>query len=83
MSDLKERVEKLEENFQDLSAKKNRLDGQYQTIMDQLKELGCPSLEEAQKAIEEIQSDLAKEKKDLLVKIEELETCLEIKGDSE
>lgn len=81
MSDLKERVDALEKSFQDLNAKKSRLDGQYETIMDQLKELGCSNLEEAQKTIGVIQSDLVKEKEDLLVKIEGLETRLGVKGD--
>ncbi len=81
MSNLKERVDALEKSFQDFNTKKSRLDGQYETIMDQLKELGCSSLEEAQKTIGVIQSDIEKERKDLLVKIEGLETRLGVKGD--
>jgi len=81
MSDLKSRVDALEKSFQELNTKKSRLDGQYETIMDQLKELGCSDLEEAQKTIGGIQSDIEKEKADLLVKIEGLETRLGVKGD--
>lgn len=76
MSDLKSRVDALEKSFQELNTKKSRLDGQYETILDQLKELGCSNLEEAQKTIEVIQSNIEKERKDLLTKIEGLEARL-------
>ncbi|MFW9899669.1 MAG: hypothetical protein ACFFDY_00095 [Candidatus Thorarchaeota archaeon] len=81
MNNLKERIEKLEKIFIELNTKKSRLDGQYETIIDQLKELGCSNLEEAQKTIGVIQSNLEKERNDLLVKIEGLETRLGVKRD--
>ena len=72
-NDLKSRVEKLENSYQDLNGKKNRLDGQYSSIIEQLKQLGCDSIEDANKLVGKLRSDLEEDNKTLLSKIEELE----------
>lgn len=75
---IKERVENLEKSFHDLDSKKNNLNGQYQIILEQLKDLGCNSIEEAEKTIKETETNIEEEKKTLISEIERIEDQLGI-----
>lgn len=75
---LKDRYEKLIKKVNDLNAKKIRLEGNRDALMNNLKEYGCYNLEEAEKLNENNLKKIKKLEEEIYSELDDLEKILEV-----
>ena len=75
---LKDRYEKLIKKVNDLNAKKIRLEGNRDALMNNLKEYDCSNLEEAEKLNENNLKKIKKLEEEIYSELDDLEKILEV-----
>ena len=68
---------KIKEELEEKKAKRLELQGELKSLMNQLKELGVNSLEEAEEMINQMEKDLEKMKESIEEEIKEIERLME------
>ena len=68
---------KIKEELEEKKAKRLELQGELKSLMNQLKELGVNSLEEAEEMIHQIEKDLEKMRESIEEEIKEIEGLME------
>ena len=75
---LKDRYEKVIKKVNDLNAKKIRLEGNRDALMNNLKEYGCSNLEEAEKLNENNLKKIKTLEEEIYSELDALEKILEV-----
>ena len=75
---LKDRYEKLIKKVNDLNAKKIRLEGNQDALMNNLKEYSCSNLEEAEKLNENNLKKIKTLEEEIYSELDALEKILEV-----
>lgn len=68
---------KIKEELEEKKAKRLELQGELKSLMNQLKELGVNSLEEAEEMIHQMEKDLEKMRESIEEEIKEIEGLME------
>ena len=68
---------KIKEELEEKKAKRLELQGELKSLMNQLKELGVNSLEEAEEMIHQMEKDLEKMRESIDEEIKEIEGLME------
>ena len=68
---------KIKEELEEKKAKRLELQGELKSIMNQLKELGVNSLEEAEEMIHQMEKDLEKMRESIEEEIKEIEGLMD------
>ena len=68
---------KIKEELEEKKAKRLELQGELKSLMNQLKELGVDSLEEAEEMTHQMEKDLEKMRESIKEQIEEIEGLME------
>jgi len=74
---LGRRLLKIKEELEEKKAKRLELQGELKSLMNQLKELGVNSLEEAEEMIHQMEKDLEKMREFIEEQIDEIEGLME------
>ena len=74
---LGRRLLKIKEELEEKKAKRLELQGELKSIMNQLKELGVNSLEEAEEMIHQMEKDLEKMRESIEEEIKEIEGLMD------
>ena len=74
---LGRRLLKIKEELEEKKAKRLELQGEVKSLMNQLKELGVNSLEEAEEMIHQMEKDLEKMRESIDEQIEQIEGLME------
>lgn len=75
--DLANRLLKIQEKIKDVKEEKIILETKLHSVSERLKEIGCDTIEQAQKKIEKLEEDITMLQKEINSGIDELEEIYE------